>query len=288
MTKKYFIISWIVLWMQWTVSPAAAAEYEGLATYWAPEVNQLSRPSSHLAAHTGAKEDTFTLFNYDLDWRRNNNWDNLFFYKILPAIYYSVVEDDRYYYIGYYFYYPRWGVTTRNEDQFTGVLLAVKKSHKNYGQLEQMVFYNNGIWQSEKGIREGVTGNIRIKVTAGSHQISMQSVNKLSKRQGILLRPEALLATGNRSELASLETTNSSYYKLVSLNELWSRRDEIKTGQMYRLSSGNNNKSDSGIPWDWQYRGIYWVSDPAMFFNIFGKVSINSTHYIFNSYQKKH
>lgn len=278
MTKKYFIISWIVLWLQWMVSPALAAEYEGLAAYWAPEADQLSKPSVHLAAHTEAKEDTFTLFNYDSDWRGNNNWDNIYFYKITPAVYYSVVEDDRYYYIGYYFYYPRWGVTVRNENQFTGMLLAVKKGHNNYGQLDRMALYNNGGWQSLKETYQGMNGGIRIKITAGSHQIVMQSANKLSKREGILLRPEALLAKGNPSQL-------TSGYKLVSMNELWNRRDEIKEAQMYKLSSGDNNKCGSGLPWDWQHRGINWLSDPAMFFAALGKVPSSSNRYIVNPYQ---
>ncbi|MBC8015439.1 MAG: hypothetical protein H7X79_06810, partial [Sporomusaceae bacterium] len=242
------------------------------------KVDQLSKPSAHLAAHTEAKEDTFTLFNYDSDWRGNNNWDNIYFYKITPAAYYSVVEDDRYYYIGYYFYYPRWGVRIRNDNQFTGVLLAVKKSHKGYGQLDRMVFYNNRDWQSAKGIYEGTYGNVRIKIAAGSHQLSMQSNNKLSKREGILLRPEALLAKGSPSEL-------TSGYKLVSMNELWNRRNEIKEGQKYQLSSGDNNKCSS-LPWDWQHRGINWLSDPKAFFAALGKVPQSSSRYIVNPYQE--
>ena len=53
------------------------------------------------------RADIPTKFNYDGDWRGDNNWENLENYPQIRSAYFSVRETLTHYFIEYDFYYPR-------------------------------------------------------------------------------------------------------------------------------------------------------------------------------------
>ena len=69
--------------------------------------------------------DFITRFDYDGDWRGDNNWRNAYLFDLPGYVYYSVIESSRHYFITYAFYHPR-DYTARPYEGF-----APKTEHEN-------------------------------------------------------------------------------------------------------------------------------------------------------------
>ena len=87
-----------------------------LAEHYAPVVFQESR-STVL--------DFITKFDYDGDWKGDNNWRNAYLYDLPGHVYYSVIESTSHYFITYAFYHAR-DYTARPYEGF-----APKTEHEN-------------------------------------------------------------------------------------------------------------------------------------------------------------
>ena len=95
--------------------------------------------------------DYLSAFNYDGDWRGNNNWDNLGKYQLKGYAYYSVSETDSHWYVLYAYYHPRdWATDlptgrdnalNEHENDTEGVLTIIRKDGSKFGKLEGMVTY---------------------------------------------------------------------------------------------------------------------------------------------------
>src|SRR6266540_2329750 len=152
---------------------AFAGGYEQLAVFWAPNVYQLGNTADNSSQFSRTQEDTFTVFNFDLDWRADNNWSNLNYYKLKPALYYSVVDAGKYYYVGYYFYYPRHLCANPHGNDFTGLVMALEKlPTSEQGRLVNLLRYENGGW-IEVDISEikATDRPLSVTVSAGEHAI---------------------------------------------------------------------------------------------------------------------
>ncbi len=73
--------------------------------------------------------DLITNFNYDGDWRGDNNWENLDKFKnsLKPYVYYSVLETETHYFINYSIFHPRdWkgGIISKTLLKFVKLLIA--------------------------------------------------------------------------------------------------------------------------------------------------------------------
>jgi hypothetical protein len=104
-----------------------------LALYWAPVWYQDTH-SSH-----DPELDYITNFNYDGNWKGNDNWGNLYSYDLKAYIYFSVVETASHWFIGYYDFHPRdwsaYGISAdMHENDMEGVLLVIEKTG-GYGSL---------------------------------------------------------------------------------------------------------------------------------------------------------
>lgn len=92
--KRVFVL---ILAMAVCLTPAAASDdspseqYRNLAEYWAPTIYQ-DVNDSYLT-----RADIPTKFNYDGDWRGDNNWENLENYPQIPSVYFSVRETLTHY-----------------------------------------------------------------------------------------------------------------------------------------------------------------------------------------------
>lgn len=67
--------------------------YRDLAEHWAPTIYQ-DVNDTYLT-----RADIPTAFNYDGDWRGDNNWENLENYPQVPSAYFSVRETLTHYFI---------------------------------------------------------------------------------------------------------------------------------------------------------------------------------------------
>jgi hypothetical protein len=80
----------------WRPGRAADANHRELAEHYAPVVFQESR-STVL--------DFITSFDYDGDWKGDNNWRNAYLFDLTGHVYYSVIESTSHYFITYAFYH---------------------------------------------------------------------------------------------------------------------------------------------------------------------------------------
>jgi hypothetical protein len=92
--------------------------------------------------------DYITKFDFDVNWRADDNWDNLMKHPLLARGYFSVVETCTHWFVVYGFFHPRdwteipvwWD--TEHENDMEGVLAVVRKpgpSGPRLGQLEAIV-----------------------------------------------------------------------------------------------------------------------------------------------------
>ena len=98
------------------LAAGADAGHRRLAEHYAPVVFQESR-STVL--------DFITSFDYDGDWKGDNNWRNAYLYDLAGRVYYGVIESTSHYFITYAFYHAR-DYTARPYEGF-----APKTEHEN-------------------------------------------------------------------------------------------------------------------------------------------------------------
>lgn len=229
---------------------AGAVSDADVIWWWAPVIYQRDDGRGDPMA----RENIFTTVNYDLDWRGNNNWENLPYYPPSPAVYYSLVESDTHYFLGYYLYYPRHTGGNRHEHDMTGVMAVVQKNDDKYGKLELLLIYNNDDWTKVGG---GHTrrdnGHPILVVSAGAHEIANE---RAPGPAGAYPQP----LTSSQSAMAV-----HGGYKLVDLQEFWQHRDD--TGQNRTFNRWGYFDSDTYInaaaPWAWDYRRTNWLAKPA-------------------------
>ena len=261
-------------------SAAAADEnHRRLAEHHAPVIFQESR-STVL--------DFITKFDYDGDWKGENNWRNAYLYEQPGHVYYSVIESTRHYFITYAFYHARdytarpyegFAPKTEHENDMEGLTITVEKDDTSFGKvvlletLAHDVFfkYDNG---DNRRVSNGslkldgsmtfVDGRAAVFVEAEGHGVKAASrsvASNLESFPGIVYRytGQASVPRSNRDPGAT--------YDLVSIEDtLWARRFEV--GSMfccvdpYVMADGNTVSVGSAFngpiggcaakpPWGW-------------------------------------
>jgi hypothetical protein len=117
------------------LAEAADANHRRLAEHYAPVVFQESR-STVL--------DFITKFDYDGDWKGDNNWRNAYLFDLTGHVYYSVIESTSHYFITYAFYHPRdytarryegFAPKTEHENDLEGMTLTIEKDGSAFGKV---------------------------------------------------------------------------------------------------------------------------------------------------------
>lgn len=120
------------------VSALAGAEdqnHRALAEHYAPVVFQ----ESHSAVL-----DFITRFDFDGDWKGDNNWRNAYLYDLPGHAYYSVIESTGHYFITYAFYHARdytarpyegFAPKTEHENDMEGCTLTIEKDGTRFGKV---------------------------------------------------------------------------------------------------------------------------------------------------------
>lgn len=104
-------------------TPPVEGKYLRLAAHWAPVLCQDMDSDNYRAEY-------ITRFDYDGNWRGNDNWNHLNGFDLPGAIYYWVTETQTHYFIGYAFFHPRdWSSKgiLQHENDLEGILVTVKK-----------------------------------------------------------------------------------------------------------------------------------------------------------------
>lgn len=261
-----------------TVAAAAQGNTQ-LAACWAPAVDQIYKTAGNSSQANPAQEDTSTVFNFDVDWRANNNWENLNYYKLKPpVVYYSLVETDTFAYIGYYFFYPRHLGANPHGNDFSGLLVMVEKvPASTTGRLAGVLLHNEAGWR-EISAGEVVALNppLQVSISAGDHVLAMGADRELA---GNVLNFQPPKYVNN-----AFVEGDASCYRLVSLEECWQHRNEIQAGEAYGTLFNTGPANLKTLPWNWQYKGVRWLSDPAGLFSLFKGGKTSPGDYVYNPY----
>ena len=110
------------------------------------------------------KADYLARFNYDGNWKGDDNWENLDKGSSQAAVYYAVMETDTHWFLQYSFFHPRdysdiCIVGTCHENDFEGIILTVRKDDSKFGKLEVMeTLAHNNIYSfvNDSAIKNGV------------------------------------------------------------------------------------------------------------------------------------
>lgn len=115
--------------------PTSSDPYFPLAEHYAPFIAQ------ETWFHPMA--DAITRFDYDGDFRGDNNWGNLGSGSTQAYVYYAVVETETHWFLHYNFFHPRdysdiCAMGTCHENDNEGLILAVRKDGSRFGKAEVM------------------------------------------------------------------------------------------------------------------------------------------------------
>jgi hypothetical protein len=129
--------------------------YRDLAEHYAPLVAQ--------ETWFEPKADYLARFDYDGDWRGDNNWDNLPTGSSQAYVYWAAMETATHYFIVYNFFHPRRYAedcsTGCQENDNGGVIALARKDGSRFGKLQLMqALTNNTVYTytSDGRIREGI------------------------------------------------------------------------------------------------------------------------------------
>ncbi len=264
--------------------------YAQLAAYWAPTIYQ------DVSATYDVKSDFITSFNYDGDWRGDNNWENLFNYPLYANVYYSVQETLTHYFLGYYFFHPRDDGPInleKHENDFEGCLIVVKKDTSTYGSFMLLETQSHNHWYQYTNLSSLTTGSDNIDGSVlmdGNHPKVYISANGIGSDAGHGVKAydgssanggdgivyKYINGTPTVPSNTSGSYTNSYDYGLISMDEFWSRRyDTGGAGHMFStygvISGDTYGENACTAPWGWDdpddgpaLLGQNW-SDPAHF-----------------------
>ena len=96
------------------------------------------------------KADYLAHFNYDGNWKGDDNWENLKKGSSQGVVYYDVIETETHWFLQYSFFHPRdysdvCIAGTCHENDFEGLILTIRKNESKFGKLEVMetIAHNN-------------------------------------------------------------------------------------------------------------------------------------------------
>jgi hypothetical protein len=146
--------------------------YRRLAEHYAPLVAQ--------ETWFQPKADFITRFDYDGDWRGDNNWDSLDQGTSQAYVYYTTVETETHCFLIYNFFHPRdysdkciGGTCHENDNE--GLILTIRKDGSEYGDLQVMeTLAHNNVYSYRRD--KGVGNNVHnidggLELYDGSHPV---------------------------------------------------------------------------------------------------------------------
>lgn len=231
--------------------PKSTDPYFYLAEYYAPFIAQETwfNPAA----------DYLVRFDYDGDWKADNNWEKLDEGSKQAYVYYTVMETQTHWFLIYNFFHARdysdvCIVGTCHENDNEGLILTVRKTGSKFGTLEVMeTLAHNNIYSfsNNKTIKKGIhdiDGKIEfyekvrpvIFIEAGGHGVlsssvrsSLFSADKMDFKQNTGIT----YVYKNKAEIPNSGNDRNVGYALLPIyDQLWTK--------------GNQDTSDSNDTFD--------------------------------------
>jgi hypothetical protein len=221
--------------------------------------------NKHGGTGANGKSDFMTKFDYDGDFKGRNNWDNLDSGTTPSHMYFSVTESTSHFFIYYMAYHPRdWCASSfceEHENDAEGVVMLVRKDGTQFGKLEALVTsYHEFIrsYAAQSYIGRGASNpdtpqTIQMSLLSGlSHPLTYQepeghgfigctsSSNCVRADDGLRYTPSPIATV---PALPPNGQQVSTFYSLLDLDELFSRRLDAPTFVNSRTMAGDSSGS---------------------------------------------
>lgn len=295
-----------------------------LLLHWAPEVYQ-DMNSSQTPWWQGGRQfytarDALVKFDFDSDLNTGNNWHNsryqtweqgLLNDRLTPPLYgisyTSCVETRHFYFLGYGFYHAGDDSNIdddRHENDWEMILLCIKKDNQPFGSFQAMItqFHKNHLeyeaselqWNgSHPKIYISANGVFALpsphKYGHGIECFTNQGYQAELGENAIIYSPEEYNVNVRISDIPGENIWSNVRvypYTIISINELWNRRNNNTTYSSYTTFQGGDSdiKDGGNPPWTRQY-----FHDPIEDFKTRDKFNflnqiLNEDTYIYNPY----
>ena len=262
--------------------PVEKPEYFEIAMHYSPVIYQ--------DVGRWPEADLIAPFNYDGNWKGNDNWENIDIVEKEAVVYYSAVESETHIFVTYFVFHPiRYGTFVENateshENSMTGMMIVLEKLVNGY-EFILMETYVNGqfliysdnakISAKHEKIRRSIhfEENVHpaVYIGAGRHGMTVdapfvfgeytgESGSDFPGGDGIVYRYKG------QAQIPEHYNDRDVGYALLPVTEtFWSRRNMIGNGQMYDESymfssdcslpgkfDGNTFRDDAASPpWSW-------------------------------------
>jgi hypothetical protein len=261
------------------VAAGADANHRRLAEHYAPVVYQESR-STVL--------DFIAKFDYDGDWKGDNNWRNAYLFDLSGHVYYSVIESTNHYFITYAFYHPRdytarpyegFAPKTEHENDMEGCTITIEKDGTPFGKvvlletLAHDVFFkydnrdnrrvSNGSLKLD-GSMTFVDGRPAVYIEAEGHGVKAASRSHVASGGDF---PGIVYRYAGKASVPESNRDPNATYDLVSIEDtLWAQRFEVGSlfccADTYAMNGGGSARLGSAFngpiggcaakpPWGW-------------------------------------
>ena len=218
--------------------------YRSLAGHWSPMVAQ--------ATWFEPKADYLARFDFDGDWRGDNNWENTAVGSSQAYVYYAAAETETHWFLIYNFFHPRdysancvGGTCHENDNE--GLILTILKDGTRFGRLqvmETLAHDNIYSYRADKRVKKKVhklDGRVEfhqethpvVFVESGGHGVygSADRRSKFSLRRGEFRETAGVTYVhGERAQRPRHGNDRSVSYELLPVLSHWWRRIEEDTG----------------------------------------------------------
>jgi len=223
-----------------------------------------SDPSFALAQHYApylAQETWFTpkadylaRFDYDGDWRGDNNWDDLEIGSSQAYVYYTVMETGSHWFVIYNFFHPRdysdrCVAGTCHENDNEGLILTIAKDGSQFGRLQVMeTLAHNNIYSytNDRRIKNGVhdvEGEVElwnqfhpvVFIESGGHGVfaSASGHSRFSLSKGFSTSTGITFVYKGKAERPRYPNDRDIGYELLPIVDQWWNR--IETGEKEKM-----------------------------------------------------
>ena len=126
------------------------------------------------------KSDYLARFDFDGDWRGDNNWERAEVGSSQAYVHYATMETDTHWFLIYNFFHPRdysdrCVAGTCHENDNEGLILTIAKDGSAYGRLQTMeTLAHNNIYsyRNDPQVKKGVHGfDGKVELRDGSHPV---------------------------------------------------------------------------------------------------------------------
>ncbi len=226
------------------VESCSQAPYRSLAGHWAPMVAQ--------ATWFEPKADYLARFDFDGDWKGDNNWENTAVGSSQAYVYYAAAETETHWFLIYNFFHPRdysascvGGTCHENDNE--GLILTISKDGSQFGRLqvmETLAHDNIYSYRADKRVKKRahkVDGNVEfdqqthpvVFVESGGHGVygSTDRHSRFSLRRDEFRETTGVTYVyGARAERPRHGNDRRVSYDLLPILGHWWRRIEEDTG----------------------------------------------------------